>query len=109
MQKGDVIDALGQMRKQIADPFAALAVLLKLPARLDDASLVLDATAARRFYFDRLIVHADHRRLIVKGVDVAGPTVHEQKDDTLGFGLEVRLLRGERIGKLRDTVGRHSL
>ncbi len=69
----------------VADPFAALAVLMELPARLDDPPLVLMPAAAERFDVDRFAVHADHRRLVVERVDMAGPAVHEQKDDALGL------------------------
>ena len=37
---------VGHVREQLADPLAALAVLLELPLRLDDAALVLLAAAA---------------------------------------------------------------
>ena len=41
VQERDVVDALAEVREQVADPFAALAVLVELPPRLDDAALVL--------------------------------------------------------------------
>ena len=45
------------LREQVADPLAALAVLLKVPARLDDAADVLDARRGRRSCtFDGLVV-----------------------------------------------------
>ena len=54
---------------------------------------------------DRLVVHADHRRLVVERVDMAGAAVHVKEDDALGLGGKMRLLRGQRIGELRRAVG----
>ena len=55
VQKGDVVDVLRQVREQVADPFAALAVLVELPARLDDAALVLVPAAAECFHLTVLL------------------------------------------------------
>ena len=86
VEERDVVDAVAEVREQVADPFAALAALAEFPARLDDAAFVLVPAAAERFHGDRFAVHADHRRLVIERVDVARPAVHEQKDDALGFG-----------------------
>ena len=56
MEEGDVVDAGRQVREQVADPLAALAVLLELPLRLDDAALVLVPAAAEGLDRDRLAV-----------------------------------------------------
>src|SRR5690606_19402680 len=97
-----------------AHPLAALAILLELPTRFNDAPLVLMPTATERFHSDRLIVATDHRRLVIERVNVAWPAVHEQEDHALGFGSEVRSLRREWIlkaaaGRLRfveEAIGR---
>ena len=47
---------LRQVREQVADPLAALAVLLELPLRPDDAALVLVPAAAEGLDGDRLAV-----------------------------------------------------
>jgi len=47
VQKGDVIDASRQMRKQIADHLAALPVRLEAPFRPDDTPLVAMRRAER--------------------------------------------------------------
>ena len=39
---------VAEVREQVADPLAALAVLLELPLRPDDAALVLRARRGRR-------------------------------------------------------------
>src|SRR4051794_2654649 len=88
MDKGDVVDAFCQMREQFADPFAALAILVKLPARLNNSALVLAAAAAKRFDFDCFSIHPNHRRLVVKRIDVTWTAIHEQEDDALSFGWE---------------------
>jgi hypothetical protein len=99
----DVVDAAADVREQVADPLAALAVLLELPPRLDDAALVLLAATAGSLHLDGLVVHADHAGLIVERVDLARPAVHEQKDDALRLGSARRRLRSERIS---EGVGR---
>ena len=77
---------VAEVREQVADPLAALAVLLELPLRPDDAALVLLAAAAERLDRDRLAVEAVELRLVVEGIDVARPAVHEQEDDALRLG-----------------------
>src|SRR5262245_41446863 len=105
MEKSNIVHTLGKVRKQIADPFGALTVLLELPARLDDAAFVLDAASARGFDFDGLVVHTDHRRFVVERVDMAGAAVHEQEDDAFCLRLEVRLFGSKWIDEFRLTVG----
>ena len=43
-----------------------------------------------------------HGRLVVEGVDVARAAVHEEEDDALRLGGEVRLLRRQRVDELRQ-------
>ena len=95
----------GQVREQVADPLAALAVLLELPLRPDDAALVLVAAAAEGLHRGSSCRPAVQLRLVVEGVDVARAAVHEQEDDALGLGGEVRLLRGQRVDERRRAVG----
>ena len=82
-EERDVVDACGEVREEVADPLAALAVLLELPARLDDPALVLVPAAAEGLDRDRLVVLADQPRLVVERVDVARPAVAEDEDDRL--------------------------
>ena len=109
MDEGDVVNVLRQVREQVADPVAAPAVLLEVPARFDDAALVLVPATAKGFDLDGLVVHALHVGLVVEGVDVAGAAVHVQEDDALRLGRKVRLLRRERVDERRDAVGRDRL
>src|SRR4051794_29851732 len=98
MHERDIVGAVAQMREEIADILATVAPLTKLPARLNDAALVLVPAASERFYFDRLAVHPDHRRLKVERVDMAWAAVHEEKDDAFGLRREQGCSGGERIG-----------
>jgi len=59
--------------------------------------LVFLAAAAEGFDIDGLAIHADHVGFVVKGVDVAGATVHEEKDDAFRLGGKVGLARGEGV------------
>ena len=79
MHEGDVIDVLGDIGEEVGDVFAALAVLLEFPAGFDDAALVLFAAATEGFDVDGFAIHADHVGFVVKGVDVAGATIHEEE------------------------------
>ena len=94
MQERDVVDMLGKMGKQIAHPLATLAVLAEFPARFDDAARVLVTAATMRLHGDRLAIHADHRRLVVEGVDVARTAIHEQENDALGLWRQSVLAAG---------------
>ena len=85
MKKSNVVYALSQVGKQIADPFSTLAVLLELPTWFNDSAFVAMATAAKCFYRDRLVVHTDHVGLVVKRVDLTWTTIHKQKDNRFGF------------------------
>ena len=104
VDEGDVIDVLRRMRKKIAHPLATLAVLLELPLRSDDTSLVFLTTAALRLHLDRLTVERIERRLVVERVDVAGAAIHEEEDHALGLRREMRGLGGERIHE-RSAAG----
>ena len=93
MQESNVVDVLSNMRKKIRNPLPALAVLLELPLRPNDASLIFFATAALCFDLDRLPVETVEFRLVIERVNMTGATIHEQKDHALGLGCEVRGLR----------------
>ncbi len=86
IQEGDVIDALGEVGEQIADPLAALSILLEFPARFDDTAFVAMTTATECFDGHCLAIHADHVRFIVERIDVTWPAVHKQKIMLLALG-----------------------
>ena len=60
MNESDVIRAGAKIWKEIADPFTALTVLLELPARLDDSSLIAMTASTEGLDFDGLAIHAIH-------------------------------------------------
>ena len=105
VQERDVVDAGGEVREQVADHLAALAVGLEFPLRPDDAAFVLLATPAERLHGDRLAVEIVELRLVVERVDLARAAVHEQEDDALGLRSEVRRLRRERVRRSRGDIG----
>ena len=59
------------------------------------------SAAAERLDGNGLAVRALHARLVVERVDLARPAVHEQEDDALGLGREMRLLGRKRINRNR--------
>ena len=85
-QERDVVDAGRQVRHEIADPAAALAVLPPFPgAGHHRAGLALEQLdlAAR---IELLAVPLDQRRLVVERVALAGRARHEELNDALGPG-----------------------
>jgi hypothetical protein len=93
------------VREKVADPLAALAVLLEFPFGSDDAALVLLAAAAERFDGDGLAVEFVELRFVIEGIDVAGAAVHEKEDDALGLSGQRRRLGRERVGELVFRLG----
>ena len=84
-----VVHALTDMRKQVADRDAALAVIPELPGA---AEHVADVVELRRvgLDLDRLPVLAVETWLGVERVHLRWPAVHEQEDDARGLGRKVR-------------------
>ena len=91
-----VVDALADMRKQVADRDAALAVVPEFPGA---AEHVADIVELRRMGLDldRLPVLAVETRLGIKRVHLRWPAVHEQEDHARRLGREVRRLGRERV------------
>ena len=102
-QKGHVVDAGGQVRKDAAHPTPALAVLLELEGALQDLEA---GRAGHRFQLgvaagiEFLAVELGQARLVVEGVHRAGAAVHEQLHHAFHFGpvvqAAVQLGRGAR-------------
>ena len=97
----NVIDAGGEMREETAHLLAALAILLELPLGADDPAFVLPAAPTKRLHLNGLSIEPVKLGLVVEGVDVAGPAIHEQEDHTARLAGKMRLLRREGIGKRR--------
>ena len=94
MQERDIVDTFTQFGKQVADPFAALAVLFELPSWFYDATFVTVSATTKGFHRDRFVIHADHIRLVVEGIDLAWTAVHKKEDHRLGFWLVMRRVLG---------------
>ena len=97
MNERNIVDAGGDVREQITDPFAGFSVLLEFPFRFDDTSLVFVSTTTEGFDVDRFAIHAVHAGLIVKGVDMTRTAIHEQEDHALRLRGEMRWLGSKRV------------
>ena len=80
--EADVVRAFADVREQLADLDAGLAVLLEREGRAHQrAGLAFGGNRAAR---QRLSVVLVEHRLRIEAVDLRQAAVHEQKDDTLG-------------------------
>lgn len=89
-----VVNALGDVRKQFADGQPALAVVLKLPGRFEQFGCS-GKLHARLLSGVGLVVVTVEQRLGIEGVQVGRPPFHEKKNDALGAGWESGLPRSE--------------
>src|SRR5262249_42873638 len=76
-----LIDVLGNVRKEIADGNATLAVLLERPRRFDDLADVVELRR-RDFHLDGFAVLAVEARLGIERIHLRRPAIHVQEDDT---------------------------
>ena len=91
-----IVDVLGEVRHDLRDIHAALAVFLKLERRRQQAlRLVGRCNVRRHLAHGHLTGVLLERRLGVKQVYLTRPAVHEEVNDRLGLGLEMRRLRTE--------------
>jgi len=102
--EGDVVDDASGVREKVGHPGAALAVLGELAARAEELRAVRaihegEAFALNEGLGDGLAVERDEARLVVEELKLARAAGHEEVDDVLGAGSEVRGLRGHRIGE----------
>ena len=77
MDERHVIDAGGQVRKEVGDILATLAVRTKGPLRANNPPLVFLAAAAKRLHLDRLTVQPVQPGLVVERIDMARTAIHE--------------------------------
>ena len=91
----EVSDLWYQVRKKIGNPAAGGAVAPELPGRFHHA----ERAAGARSGHGARIVEVQHPpivpsqpRLVVKGIDMARPTLHEDEDDAPGPRLMVRTM-----------------
>src|SRR5216683_973610 len=86
----DVVDALANVGKELADFNSALSVAFEFERRLHErAGLALVSEVSSRH---RLTVVLREHRLRIEAVDMRQAAVHEEEDDVLGLRLEVRVL-----------------
>ena len=97
------------MREEIGDVFTALSVLLELPLRADDTATGFLTATPKGLHLNGLAIERIHLGFVVKGVHLARPAVHEQKDHVLGLARQRRIFRFERIIPRRLAVGRMRL
>ena len=92
----DFVDHLLEVRQQVGDRAAALAVLLEFPGARHD---LLGAVQGAAFDFERrgLAVVLEQSRLGIEHVDGAGAAADVDEDHALGFGREHRRLRQQVI------------
>ena len=104
----EVVGALTDIRKQVADGQPALTAVLELPGRFHQAAGLAGRECQRLFDRQRLAVVRIQVGLRIKGVDRGRPAVHEQKDHPLGARREHGRLGGQWIdGSLGPRHIRH--
>lgn len=86
-QQAEFVGVLGDVRKRVADPQAALAALFEVPKRRHQ----LGSGVIRR-----LSRVGEESRLIIEGVEMRRASSHAQKNDPLGPRREVRLFGRKR-------------
>src|SRR5271168_2105879 len=90
VDEAHVVHTLGEVWKDLADFFPALAIFLERKRRLHQrAGLALMLKITTRH---RLAVVLFENGLVIEAVDLREPTIHEKKDDVLGTRLEPRIL-----------------
>src|SRR5262249_1236880 len=98
VEEADVIDTAADVRHQVADILAALAVRLPAPralhARARNALEQFDLAGG----VELLAIALDELRLVVEGIDLAGGTGHEELHHALGPGRMVQAAVELRIG-----------
>ena len=83
MYKAEIIDMLCDVGKERADPATGFTVLLEIPKRFEKFPLgfFAEGVFADTHEIERLSVAFDKLGLVVEGVNMGGPSSHEEKDD----------------------------
>ena len=94
MNHAQFIRDIWKMLPELGHPVSRGTHLPETPERFHDVGPVreLDLSLLERKGFVMILVEA---RLIVEQINVRRPPVHEEKNDPLGPGLEMRLFRGK--------------
>lgn len=98
----DVIDDVGEVRQQLADIHAALAVLLELPRAAHALAAGAGGIVVFHFAWEILAVVLGEFGLGIKQIHVARPALHEHGDHGLGLpkamrhlGLQIKMARAD--------------
>ena len=97
------------MREEIRNVFTALAILFELPFGTNHTASIFLTAAPKGFHLNGFAIERVHLGLVVKGIHLARPAVHEQEDHVLGLGRQRRVLRFKRIIPRCLAVGRMCL
>ena len=117
--EAEIVGALGDLGKQLADPQAGLPALLEFPVGLFEklhlAPVLLREGVEHflRHLIGRVVV-GDELRFVVEGIHMRDAAAHVEKDHALGARREMRGLGRERIvgrgrcgEQLRKDAGEH--
>src|SRR5438034_1309174 len=105
VNEGDVVHTSRHMRKKIAHPFAALAILLEVPFGTDNPALILLPSPAKRLHRDGFTIQLVELGLVIESVHLTRSAVHEKEDYTFRFRRKMRRLRREWVGKFGNFGG----
>ena len=112
LDDGDVVGHVGEVRQQLGQFRAALAVPGELELRAEQLGVGVDergAIALEQIGRRQLAVPFGQFRLVVEQFQVARPAGHEQVDHALGLGGEVRQLGRQRVAGAAAARGATSL
>ena len=104
VKEGDVVYTGTDVREQVGNHLAAFPIRFEIPLGAHYATFVALSSAPEGFYVDSLPVKGIEVRLVIEGVDVAWPSVHEKKDYGLRFAGEGRVLWCKRVNELRQFL-----
>lgn len=87
VDEAEVIDMLGDVGKEAADPATGLAVLFEIPKGLEEFALAFlpKGLLSDADEVEGLAIAFDELGFVVEGIDMAGTAGHEEKDDALGL------------------------
>jgi hypothetical protein len=95
MDERHLVHMTGQVRKQLRDPFPTLPVLPPAEGGLHEWShLLIEKSGIRIETGEFLPIAFFEFRLVIPGIDVGRPAVHEEPNDSLSFRGEMGLFWG---------------
>jgi hypothetical protein len=108
LEETQVVDARGDVREQLGDPAAALAVLREAPRRSHDAVLdnrLRSCQGTGVGEVAHLAVAALQEWFVIEGIDLTGSPLHEQEDHPFGAGGMMAGTRGQGVAGRVGQVG----